>query len=263
MIALLLTATLGASAFDKVFDDSIEAYDRDDFETSVMLFEQLIEQGVVETEVFYNLGNAYYRRGYLGPAIANYERALQLDPSFQDARENLRSALNRTERALTRPARSGWEQGVYFWHAPLKAATSATVAGGFWMLSWALLGFRQIRPFPYLRRSAVAALLVALVFTGSWWVKTRPQMLAVAKDRRVAVRYGNDRSETVRFELFEGDRVLVDRSDDGWVRVLTVDEERGWAEESALLRVGPPYEGYRHRVFADLARATESRGPLP
>jgi len=48
--------------------------------------------GVADPRVLYNLANAYFKLGRLGPAILNYERALRLDPSDQDARDNLELA---------------------------------------------------------------------------------------------------------------------------------------------------------------------------
>ena len=54
-------------------------------------------------------------------------------------------------------------------------------------------------------------------------------------------RSGMSEAESVRFELYEGDRVLVDERMQGWARVTTVSGERGWTREEGLLLVGPPY----------------------
>jgi tetratricopeptide (TPR) repeat protein len=46
-------------------------------------------------EVYYNLGNAYFKQGELAQAILAYERALRIDPSFKDAQHNLEFAQTR------------------------------------------------------------------------------------------------------------------------------------------------------------------------
>jgi hypothetical protein len=56
---------------------------------AIEIYEQLITQGVNDSVVFYNLGNAYYRLGDLGRAVTNYSRAAQLDPRDPDIKANL------------------------------------------------------------------------------------------------------------------------------------------------------------------------------
>jgi len=241
---LILFAVFAASAFDQVFDQGVSAYEGGAYPQAIESFEQLVAQGVEREEVFYNLGNAYYRNGQVAPAIASYERAWRLDPRVAVVRENLERAVGQTERAMSRPQPPAWEQGLFFWHAGLRAEESVTVAGIAWTLAWIMLMVRAARPWPYLRRAAGVSFLVAAAFAASWWIKDHPPKLAVAAESRVPVRYGSRPEETIRFELYEGDRVQVEQIKNGWARVRTADGERGWTEVSHLLLVGPPYTSY-------------------
>ena len=65
--------------------------------------------------------------------------------------------------------------------------------------------------------------------------------LAVASVDAAPVHYGTDESDTVRFELYDGDRVAVDQRRGGWARVTTSDGQRGWTRATNLIFVGPPY----------------------
>ena len=58
-----------------------------------------------------------------------------------------------------------------------------------------------------------------------------------------AVRYGTKPSDTVRFELFEGDRVHIDGRSEDWVRVVTAAGQRGWSRAEYFIVVWPPYRG--------------------
>lgn len=245
----MLTAVFAAGAFDETFESSVEAYRNGDFQASIQSLEQLASQNVIEPAVYFNLANAYYRLGELGPAIANYERALQLDPSMRDAQDNLSSAIERTERALPKPLPPEWERAVLFWHDGFRPGTSFRWAVAFWVLAWGSVGLRQFRPIPYIRAAASAFGVIAVLFAASWWVKSHPQELAVANAARVPVRYGTHESESVRFELYEGDRVNVDRRDGAWVRVVAADGERGWAKSDALIFVGAPFDTFRLRAI--------------
>ncbi|MDK1020225.1 MAG: tetratricopeptide repeat protein [Candidatus Hydrogenedentes bacterium] len=241
-MSVLLSMLMAASILDVSFDAATKAYNEDNYAEAVTVLEQLVAYGVVEPEVFYNLGNAYYRSGRLAHAIANYERALQLNPRLEGAQENLDASIRQTERGLSRPQPPDWEQSLLFWHDNIRRETSLRLAVLAWCLLWALLAIRQVRRFPYLRRSALALGLLAAIFSTSWWVKSSPQQLAVAAHRGVPVRYGVSDTETVRFELYEGDRVVIDRRHKGWARVETAGGERGWTRDEYLVFVGPPYE---------------------
>jgi tetratricopeptide (TPR) repeat protein len=65
------------------------AYSKDNYMLAESLYLQALKSGGSSTDLFYNLGNAYYRQGNLGMAIVYYERALKLDPTNKDARANL------------------------------------------------------------------------------------------------------------------------------------------------------------------------------
>ena len=248
MISIVLTAIFATGAFDQAFVASVEAYRNGDYQASINSLEQLVHQNVIEPAVYFNLANAYYRRGELGSAIANYERALRLDPSMRDARDNLARAIERTERALPKPLPPEWERAVLFWHDGLRPGTSFRWAAVFWVLAWGSIGLRQFRPIPYTRVAASAFGVIAVIFAASWWAKSHPQELAVANAERVPVRYGTHDSESVRFELYEGDRVNVDGREGAWVRVVAADGERGWAKSDALIFVGAPFETLRSRA---------------
>lgn len=237
---------LGTGALEETYDLGLDAYRRGDFAASAAAFGQLAEGGVGHEAVHFNLGNALYREGRLGAAIASFERALAVNPGMADARANLAYCVGETERGLPRPLPPAWEQGLFFWHGGLHPRTVSVLAVVFWVVCWGSLALRQIRPLPFLRRSAsktfawsaaVAAVLAA-IFAASAWVKAHPAPLAVARAGPFPVRYGAGAEEPVRFELYEGDRVRVDGRSEDWVRVVTAGGERGWIRDDLVEFVG-------------------------
>lgn len=65
------------------------AYNNEQYGEAISLYSQVLNEFGASTDVYYNLGNAYYRRGNLAQSILNYERALRVDPTNEDARANL------------------------------------------------------------------------------------------------------------------------------------------------------------------------------
>ena len=93
----LILAVLSAAAFtaaagdvDSLWTRAVEDYTDGRYEAALEGFTSIEEQGFVSADLFYNIGNCYYRLDhYLGKAILYYERALKYDPSYEDAAVNL------------------------------------------------------------------------------------------------------------------------------------------------------------------------------
>ena len=77
------------SDIDQVFNHACDLYEDGDFEAAAGQLESLAASGVRDADVYYNLGNCYYKQGELGKAVANYRRAIMLAPRDADTRENL------------------------------------------------------------------------------------------------------------------------------------------------------------------------------
>ena len=98
LILLLFVAVLNVNAQDQKanLDSANAAYARGDFESSIVLYESIIEEGYVAAQLYYNLGNAYYKVNEVASAILFYERAKKMDPNDEDIDYNLSLAKLRT-----------------------------------------------------------------------------------------------------------------------------------------------------------------------
>ncbi|MDE6011898.1 MAG: BatD family protein, partial [Prevotella sp.] len=93
VLLLLLLLPVSAGAVTKADADS--AYVNEDYRKAIEIYEALLQDGV-SPELYYNLGNAYYRVDDNTHAILNYERALLLAPGDADIKFNLQMAQSRT-----------------------------------------------------------------------------------------------------------------------------------------------------------------------
>jgi len=69
-----------------------KAYEDNDYITAITIYESLIAQNYESLELYYNLGNAYYKDGKLAKAILNFERAKKISPLDEDIAYNLELA---------------------------------------------------------------------------------------------------------------------------------------------------------------------------
>lgn len=87
LLAFLFSFNL--SAQDDVLKNANEIYKTGKYKEAVEAYESIVESNKEAPELYFNLGNAYYKTGNIPAAILNYERALLLDPSDSDIKYNL------------------------------------------------------------------------------------------------------------------------------------------------------------------------------
>ncbi len=95
LAALLFTLSSQAEAPRAIYDKAAALYKQNQFEQAAAAYEQLITTGHATAEVYFNLGNCYYKLNKAGKAILNYERAHNLAPADEDIALNLRIANSR------------------------------------------------------------------------------------------------------------------------------------------------------------------------
>ena len=87
-LVLSMTGIMAAGAQD-VIKSANAAYEKDQYDRAIELYNQAARELGTSSELYYNIGNANYRLGNMGEAILYYERALKLNPANSDARTNL------------------------------------------------------------------------------------------------------------------------------------------------------------------------------
>lgn len=83
-------STALATANEPLWQAAAEAYDQGDYSSAIDNYSKILERGFSSEELYYNLGNSYFRSGKLGASIWAYRRALKLDPDMEQAKSNLR-----------------------------------------------------------------------------------------------------------------------------------------------------------------------------
>jgi len=97
LLFLLWFLSIGENCFASrsapdLYREANLAYQEKDYLKAIDLYQDVIKQGHISPELYYNLGNAWYKSGDVPHSILNYERALKMNPGDEDAIFNLKIA---------------------------------------------------------------------------------------------------------------------------------------------------------------------------
>jgi len=72
------------------FEEANKMYEQSNYDSAISLYESIIMQNVINSSLFYNLGDAYYHKNEIGKARLWYERAKKISPRDGDIENNLK-----------------------------------------------------------------------------------------------------------------------------------------------------------------------------
>ena len=241
IVALLLVAPTIARAGD--LEEATTAYAQQKYERAAAAYERAAAAGMRNEIIYYNLGNAYFRAGKLGPAILNYERALRLSPDLGDARYNLEVARDAVAARLGKDSVKGameeafWVRAVDAVPLPLLIVAVVLLDLGFFALLIALrfipTGFTRTGLKVGAVFAGVAGLAAALLLAGRlYWVERVRTSIVVADE--VVMRELPDAASREMPKLHAGMRVVALRESQGWWRIRLVNHVEGWVPKETV-----------------------------
>ena len=217
------------------------AYIRNDFTTAIQIYEMILRTGE-SADIYYNLGNSYYKIGDIAKAILNYERALILKPANKDIRSNLEIARAKTVDKVT-------DVPELFFVTWLKSITNsmgiqswAIIAISFFLLFIVSIYFFFFSTKIVARKTFFILALFFLVFcvianiSAAFQRRVRlNRMNAIIISPSVTIRSTPNDNGTSLFILHEGRKVFIkDDSMKDWKEIQLEDGNVGWVKKNDL-----------------------------
>ncbi len=243
---LLCLAFFCASLFAencKTLFTGAAAYKAGDFTSAAEAWQNCVDNGFQDGDLFYNLGNAYFRDKRLGLAILNYEKALRLDPTNSDYGYNLKFA-----RSMTKDKISDSEDEenpilnfAFQIHHFFSIKQQLYIILGFVWIIFFLCVFRVLSANPKFKTIlAVSVFPIALILgifacsVGYKIYKENTYSLGVVIAETADITSGpSDKDQTLNM-LSEGTEIEVLSVKDGWVHVRLGEKINGFAKISEV-----------------------------
>jgi len=212
---------------DTEFAKANQEYAQGHFKDAISGYETLVRAGLWSANLFYDLGNAYFRTGDFGRAILNYERALALERHHPEASANLQIA--RDEAHSLELQKSVPERYLEFASANHYSIAAAIA---FWVAIFVAVGLIFAR-----RRSAtmIFSLIVCLLIgAGAIYAVLvlerggNGSALAIVTGRNVQARLATADTANSVLALPSGSEIKILSTRGDWLYAALPNDLRGW-----------------------------------
>ena len=242
LFALLVSqVSLFAQELESLMQNGNDFYQNKQYEEAIGSYEAILNQGFLSSELYYNLGNSYYRMGNLGKAILYFEKSLKVSPSNDDAVHNLKLANARTvdkiqeipplffikwwNILLTSFTSVGWQLIIFVFYILLLICVAL----------YFLIRNIQVQKYAFIFGSLnIIALLFSVIFFFSSLERESSKEYGILQKSVETVKISPDKQSDDAFVVHEGIKFKIEDEVNNWVKIKLSDGKVGWLPNNSF-----------------------------
>ena len=240
-LVFLLFAFAGSKAGNETLIKAEKAYDEKQYKTAITFYEQLLKEGYSSYQLYFNLGNSYYKNGNLGRAIHAYEIARKLEPDDEDVKINLSLSNAKTVdkidtkenffiTAVKSNILSSLNTATWAWLNIISLMVSALAFFLYYILNSVALK----RVFFGISLAFMFSFLLSY-FLGQSAVKSKSEnKFAIILEKEVKIMNEPNAAANSKFRLHEGTKVRVVENNGDWMLIKLENGNEGWLKSLEL-----------------------------
>ena len=238
VLSFATTSIMAQDAFTEANKNYIEEH----YKTAAKNYEKLIDSTQMSAELYYNLGNAYFKSNSIGKAIWAYETALKINPKNEDAKFNLEFVNLKTEVQIDHPepAITEWLKRLLF-GPNINLWSYASILSSFIFSFFLLIFFitkskrrRSVSIMGGMTFFIILCVSTTTAFFHKETLTTSTEGIVIAK--KVDVRISPLKKANVTFKLFEGDKVKLLEENEDWLQI-DVNGNSGWIKKESIWKI--------------------------
>lgn len=235
-IFVFLSGLLSFAQSNVAFDQGNTLYNEGKYQEAISIYESILNNGQHSAEMYYNLGNAYYKLNSIAPSIYYFEKALKLKPKDKDIQNNLAFARNMTVDAIEAVPEVGFNRIMKSIIYMFNFDDWAKLSVGF-SLAFVLLFLMYYFSYSTARKRllflssfiSLGLMVIVLFFAFQNYSLEKNDNPAIIFSQESQIKTEpNLRSETA-FLLHEGSKVqILEMYDNNWAKIKIADGKTGW-----------------------------------
>jgi hypothetical protein len=236
-ILCVITGSVFAQTSDQLhFERANEFYQAGKYQDAIGMYQKILSDGKVSGEVYFNLGNAYYKTGDIGHAILYYERAKIFLEDDEALDQNLRIARLKTVDEIEPIP----QLFLLVWWREIQHLISLDTLAWITYALFVLLILAVIASILWRRRWRRIAWIIFWVFLPvtiifiSRVYEFETSQFGIILDSKISVMSEPSLSGQELFILHEGTKVRINRSVESWDEISLPDGKTGWMKKQSL-----------------------------
>lgn len=236
-IVLLFGICVMAQTPKEIFSKANAMYQQGKYENAATLYLTIEKEGLASDDLYFNLGNSYYKLNKIASAIYYYEKALKLNPDNKNAANNLgfakRMSIDIIE-AIPSTFFQRFTEQIILKYSYDVWAIFAVIASFLTAILFLMYYFSYSpRKKLFLFNAAIGIFfiwLVSFIFAINNYKTTQNTQFAIIFDSKVEVKNAPSYKSDNAFELHEGTKVLLLSKLDNWQEIKIADGKTGWIQ---------------------------------
>ena len=242
IILLVLAITISAVNAQKdgerdpayIFYKANALYEDGKYDEAINVYTGLIDQGLESGNLYYNIGNSYFKKGELGRAILNYERAIKLIPGDSDLKSNYDFALSQVKNPVPAKSDPFHRKVLNFYRSFSTNGLTILVSVTYMVLLSFVFIFFVIKPG--IRHRYVFTISLLMFFLISLYALsdriTSQNREAVLIAESSDAQFEPVDNATIHYTIYEGTKVYIIQEKMDWLKIRRQDGKIGWIKKA-------------------------------
>ncbi len=234
-IALFFSVIVFAQAPDKLFSKANNLYQKGEYSKAIELYSSIENEELASDNLYFNLGNCYYKLNKVAPSIYYYEKALKINPTHEDALYNLAFAKRMTidviedlPKTISQKFSESVIHKLTFDTWAIIAVVASSLASFLFLMYH--FSYSSRKKLFYFNTSIIAVfiLIISTFFAFQNYKTVQNNRAAIIFVDKVEIKNAPSTSGEEVFELHEGTKVLILDELDNWKKIKIADGKIGW-----------------------------------
>jgi tetratricopeptide (TPR) repeat protein len=241
-ILIFINLLIGLNSFAKGdLEKANQLYQKGDYDNAAKSYENIVKQGLEAPELYYNLGNSYFKLNNIPSSILNYERALKLAPGDKDIDFNLKMANLRVVDKIAPIPVIFYRQWITNIRDMYSADTWGIITIVIFLITIILFILFILSRMPEMKRLFFYLGILFLILTGgSWYFGSKQQAELTAVNKAIIfepsayVKSSPNEKSVDLFILHEGTKVEILDEIGEWKRIKLANGNEGWLPAGSI-----------------------------
>lgn len=244
LLILLVSIFAKAQSPNKLFEQANSLYQEGNYTKAIEVYNQIEKNQFISEDLYYNLGNCYYKLNQIAPAIYHYEKALKINPANANAKNNLTFANRMKIDVIEALPKTFWQK------------VSKTIIQKFSYDTWAVLAiisaflgailflgyyffYSSVKKVLFFNLSIIAfvCFLITTFFAFNNYHTTTNTREGIIFSAKVEVKNAPSEKSDTDFTLHEGTKVFLIDKVNQWQKIKLANGKIGWITKDNLKEI--------------------------